>query len=602
VAAGLVLAAASALASRPRRARLAALAGAAGLALLLLPARPPWTLLSASPLTRSPPSGTIVFSAVGRSSTVLLFARGDSYRLFTNGLPEAAIEVRGILPRCEVTRWQGMLPSLLRPEARRLLAVGLGGGSVLEAVPPSVTAIDVIELEPEVLAANRHIAAERAIDPLADPRVKVHLGDARGVLQLSAKRYDAVVSQPSHPWTAGASHLYTREFFERVLSHLEPGGVFVQWIGLDYVDEPLLRSLAATLVAVFGHVELFQLNGGPGLLFAASAQPLDSIAGARRALRAAPSDFARWGFQRIEDFAALRILDEAGTRAFAATAEPNNDDHNRLATRASRLGDASLDPREARALWKEHDPLLAGAPELDRFALIRRLVESSFPDRATALALTAKGALQETGLGWVELGLVRPGRAARHFSRALALDPGAGDAAAGLLASRAPEIAQGAALPGLSEANLDATLLALIDAWRHAAANAWDEVAALDAPLARIEPGEALFDEASRLRARGRLARHDPQAAAEAQAIVEVLLVRSWKPFDALLHARAALAAGRPLVAWGSLSQVAEVLPRHPRADLLVPPALEIAAALPEELRGELLPRLRVEPRRAGGR
>ena len=33
--------------------------------------------------------------------------------------------------------------------------------------------------------------------------------------------YGAIVSQPSHPWTAGASHLYTRDFFQQVRERLE---------------------------------------------------------------------------------------------------------------------------------------------------------------------------------------------------------------------------------------------------------------------------------------------------------------------------------------------------------------------------------------------
>ena len=177
--------------------------------------------------------------------------------------------------------------------------------------------------------------------------------------------------------------------------------------------EKILSPLAATLVDVFGHVEVYQLGGVPGLLLAASAEPLASLEGARRALRATPADFARYGFHRVEDFAALRLLDEAGTRALAKGGRLNTDDHNLLATRTSHLGAAALDVRSARALWQDHDPLLAGIDDLDRSALIRRLVASNFPERATALALTAEGADQETGLGWIELGLARPRRAAR---------------------------------------------------------------------------------------------------------------------------------------------------------------------------------------------
>jgi spermidine synthase len=297
VAANLALAAVAALSVRPRRTRLAAAAAAAGVALLVLPARSPVALLSYSPLKGQVESGEIVFAAVGRSSTVMLFDQGPYFRLSSNGLPESAILRRGVLPTGSLARWLGILSSLLRPGARDLLVVGLGGGMALEPVPSTVEAIDVIELEPEVLTANQRVGAERAIDPLVDPRVRVTIADARGALQLTAKRYDGIVSQPSHPWTAGASHLYTKEFFSLVRSRLEPDGVFVQWIGLRFTDEALLRSLLATLLEVFGHVEAYNASGG-GLLFAASDAPL-GLAGAERALRAVPQDFARFGIHRL---------------------------------------------------------------------------------------------------------------------------------------------------------------------------------------------------------------------------------------------------------------------------------------------------------------
>ena len=56
----------------------------------------------------------------------------------------------------------------------------------LEMVPPSIERIDVIELEPEVFAANRCVASGRWRDPLSDPRVHVHLNDARNALLLAS--------------------------------------------------------------------------------------------------------------------------------------------------------------------------------------------------------------------------------------------------------------------------------------------------------------------------------------------------------------------------------------------------------------------------------
>ena len=596
VAANLGLALITALSVRPRRTRLAAVAVAAGVVVVALPAHPPWTLLRTTPRTGEAARGEVAYAAVGRSSTVLLLDQGGSFRLYCNGLPEARIERAGILPLATTARLMGLLPTLVRPEARELLVVGLGGGMLLEPIPSTVESIDVIELEPEVLAATQRTAELRAIDPLADPRVRVYVGDARGGLQLTAKRYDAIVSQPSHPWTAGSSHLYTREFFSLVRSRLEPDGVFVQWIGLNFVDEALLRSLLATLVDVFGHVEAYQPGAGTGLIFAASLQPIAGLEGAGRALRSAPDDFARFGLHRVEDFAAVRILDDAGARALAQGGALNTDDYNLLASRASRLGEAALDGPAARMLWKDHDPLLAGIDGLDRSALIRRLVTTNFKERATALALSERGALEETGLGWIELGLARHGRAVRHFTRALELAPDTSDAVAGLVASRPFDFTEGKSVEGISQGDLDDRLVALIAGLRLAAASDWDAVAALDAELGRIGPGEVLFEEASRLRARWRLATEDPEACAEAQAILEMLLSRSWNAVDALLRARAAIAADRPVAAWGSLSRIAELPRASDQAEVLIERALEIAEALPEEMARDLRIRLRSGP------
>jgi tetratricopeptide (TPR) repeat protein len=294
----------------------------------------------------------------------------------------------------------------------------------------------------------------------------------------------------------------------------------------------------------------------------------------------------------VEDFAVARVLDDIGTRALAEGGALNTDDHNLLASRSSRLGDAVLDRDSARMLWKDRDPLLEGIDGLDRSALIRRLVGSSSRQRATTLALSEEGAVEEAGLGWIEFGLARLNRAARHFRRALKLEPGSSDAMVGLLASRAIGASEAGSVAGISKGDLDGRFAALIAGQRHAAVGDWDALAALDAELGRIEPGEALFEQASRLRIHWRLAVGDPAAAAEAQAIAETLLSRNWQPQDALLRARAAIAADRPAAAWGALSRIAETLPKHQRAGALVEAALEIVEALPEEAARDLRARL----------
>ena len=587
----LALAALAALAAPSRRPLLAVVAAVAGLALLLAPPRTPWELLSSSPLRRSRPPGEILYSAVGRTTTVIVTESQGRYGLTTDGLPEATVDAKGMLPLINVAHWLSALPAWIRPDARRLLVIGLGGGVALEILPRSYETIDVIELEPEVLAANRRIASLRERDPLSDPRVRVRIGDARGTLQLVDDRFDAIVSQPSHPWTAGASHLYTREFFSLVRSRLAPGGVFVQWIGLRFVDEELLRSLLSAMQEAFPHVELYrpQLHG---LLFAASDAPLDALDGVARTLRESPEDIGRFGIHALEDFASAWTLDEAGVRALLDESVSNTDDDNRLAARSAQLGDDSLSLQAARELFDPLDPLV-GADELRLVPLIRSLTWHGASERATDLARRQEGAVEEIGLGWVELGAFRSGRAARHFQRALELDPGNRDALEGLISAQRTVLVAGEEVPGLEPGSLDADLAALIEAWRRAGEKDWPGVAELDEVLERIAPGEALFDLAARARVEWRLAIPDADRAAQALVIAETLLRRNWAPFDALLHAEAAIAAGRIEPAMGSLNNVANrilmaPLASTPQARTLAERALEVARALPEEQQSEV--------------
>lgn len=309
VVASLAIATASAALLRPRRWQYSAPLGllVTGMALLYHPARPD-ALLRVSPL-RGAGSG-IVHYDVGRSADVIVVRDGNALDLRTNGLPEAHVPVRGTAPVLNGEAWMPRLAVQARPAIADLLVVGFGGGNVVQAVPPSVRRIDVIELEPKVIAANRAIAALRTADPLADPRLHLVLNDARGALALTGRRYDAIVSQPSHPWTAGASHLYTREFMQQVRGHLNTGGVFLQWMGAEFVDESLLRSLVATLSSVFREVRIYR-PAGTTLLFMASDAPL----------AAAP------------DAAAIsQALDSGAAHRFAAGAEAITDDRNRLAT------------------------------------------------------------------------------------------------------------------------------------------------------------------------------------------------------------------------------------------------------------------------------
>ena len=100
------------------------------------------------------------------------------------------------------------------------------GGRRAYAIP--IARVDVIEISPEVVEASR-IFHRR--EPPRACRSADHLlvGDGRSHLQLSRRKYDVIISEPSNPWIAGVAALFTREFFLAARDRLAPGGLICQW-------------------------------------------------------------------------------------------------------------------------------------------------------------------------------------------------------------------------------------------------------------------------------------------------------------------------------------------------------------------------------------
>src|SRR6478735_1053770 len=293
----------------------------------------PMNLLITSPLNVGT-KGRVLYYDVGRSASVVMLAQDGGLALRTNGLPESLMDSPGSLQRFSGEFRLSPLAVIARPKARDMLIVGFGGGVVVEGVPPSVRHVDVIELEPKVIEANRVTAQLRKRNPLTDPRVNIIVNDARGALRLTDRRYDAIVSQPSHPWTAGASHLYTREFMQLAHDHLTLDGVFVQWMNVIFMDEDLMRSLTATMLNVFREVRVYRPDPNT-IVFLASDAPLNpelQLAQTGYPLRSAPLHYARFGINNAEDLVTALVLDAEGARRIAAGAPLITDDDNRIAT------------------------------------------------------------------------------------------------------------------------------------------------------------------------------------------------------------------------------------------------------------------------------
>ncbi len=589
VAASLVLALVAALGGRPRS-RVLAAGALAGLVLLVtLPPKTPWRVLRTSPFSGEPWPGEVAFYGVGRSSTVLLLDRGGEWRLTTNGLPESVVQgPGGRIGRLGIARWLALLPVVSRPQASSYLIIGLGGGVTLEAVPPTVDEVHLVELEPEVIRANRSMAGRRRQDPLADPRVHLHVNDARSALVLSERRFDAIVSQPSHPWTAGASHLFTREFFALARERLRPDGVFVQWIGLAFVDKALLRSLLATLADVFPHVEVYAPPPGGALLFLAGNEPLAVEEAVERALAADREQWQRIGIRTREDILAARVLDEEGVRRLAAGAPLATDARNLLQTRSPSALRDPLGKGEAAALFADLDPLRRLVSEPVALYYVRRLLRHNAVVRVRSLADAIGDPVErETALALLQVASVRQGQKQMALRQLAIQRPEASEAFHALLVLNQQAWLRGPPAPLAARLDGDPIAGAVLEGWRLKRLRNHRALRQLEPRLSAVDTRHALFQAATRLRITWRQASGDPLLAAEALDLLEPLLAHGQNLTPGLLQ-RAALAVtvGSPETVVGSLLELSAGLAEQPN-QAAIREALRILDSLPDGTPGQ---------------
>ena len=134
-----------------------------------------------------------------------------------------------------------------------MLVIGCGAGVTAGAVSidPLVKSQTIAEIEPLVPQVVSTYFAEHNFDVVANPKVTVHLDDARHYLLTTNEKFDAITSDPLDPWVKGAATLYTREFFEVVKEHLNPGGVVTLFVQLYESNEAAVKSEIATFLEAF---------------------------------------------------------------------------------------------------------------------------------------------------------------------------------------------------------------------------------------------------------------------------------------------------------------------------------------------------------------
>ncbi len=218
-------------------------------------------------------------------------------------------------------------PRFFNPDAKEVLVIGYGSGCTSGAslLFPG-TRVTCCEIEPAVYAATEHFAsynhrpqektrawleahnadlpANERMTPEQigeEARMSLVFGDGRTAIQGSDRKYDLIISEPSNPWLAGVSNLFTREFFHAVREHLNEGGVLAQWIQAYQFTRSDYLMIARTLRTEFPHYGIFVLGFGVDTVLLASDKPLlpnaTQIAALQKIVNESPqltADFKDW--------------------------------------------------------------------------------------------------------------------------------------------------------------------------------------------------------------------------------------------------------------------------------------------------------------------
>jgi spermidine synthase len=147
----------------------------------------------------------------------------------------------------------GHMTHLIPKSPKRVVVIGCGAGVTAGAlsIGPNVERETIAEIESLVPKSVDEWFREHNHDVINNPKVDVHIDDARHYLLTTKEKFDGVTSDPLDPWVKGAATLYTEEFFEIVKKRLNPGGVVTLFVQFYESNKEAVKSELATFFKVF---------------------------------------------------------------------------------------------------------------------------------------------------------------------------------------------------------------------------------------------------------------------------------------------------------------------------------------------------------------
>ncbi len=204
----------------------------------------------------------IIYTGEGMTASVAVSRTPNGVLNYHNaGKVQASSEPQDM----RLQRMLGHMTTLIPDNPKTVVVIGCGAGVTAGAVAidPVLTQVTIAEIEPLVPKVVSTYFSEHNFDVIRNPKVRVHLDDARHFLLTTKEKFDAITSDPLDPWVKGAATLYTREFFDVVKSRLNPGGVVTLFVQLYESSDEAVKSEIATFLESFpgGVVFANTING-----------------------------------------------------------------------------------------------------------------------------------------------------------------------------------------------------------------------------------------------------------------------------------------------------------------------------------------------------
>ena len=332
----------------------------------------------------------ILYVGEGLNSSIAISRYNDgAIQFHVSGKVEASTEMYDM----RLQRALGHVAGLVHPDPHSVLIVGFGAGVTAGSFVtyPSIQKIVICEMEPLVPPAATKYFDPQNYDVARDKRTTIVYDDARHFVLTTSDKFDIITSDPIHPWVKGSATLYSKEYFQMVKDHLNPGGVVTQWVPLYESDEATVKSEIATFLDVFpgGTVWANAIDGAGYDLFLLGQNGPTKINVDQLQARLDSPEYARVsqslrdvGFNSAVDLLSIYSGQDSELRPWLADATINLDSNLRLQYMAGMALNNSREDAIYRAILDYRrfpSNIITGSPE--RVGLLQRLMQMSLAPR-----------------------------------------------------------------------------------------------------------------------------------------------------------------------------------------------------------------------------